>query len=202
MEKVKNLEPLANSIKSKSPKIITDDKICDGIQKENGLEFELEIKKQETKKLQNFLFLNQLEESSIRCYYQHLWNCLVFENPFTEWLVVRGRKLRMNRFLSNSLALSYLKPKLAKNIYQSFDKKPETFCFLQLLSFLNQRKDKIQILERNLGFVKIHFPAEDFFNFIGISLANFDARKLAKIIDILHHQSLRMTVFSETPVET
>ena len=136
-------------------------------QKRNGLEFELEIKKQETKKLQSFLFSNQLEtfeDSSIRCYYEYLWNYLVFENPFTEWLVVGGRKLRMNRFLSDSLALSYLKPNLARDIYQSFDKKPETLCFIQLLSFLDQRKDKIQILERSLGFVKIHFQAEDFFN--------------------------------------
>lgn len=173
-------------------------------QKRNGLEFELEIKKQETKKLQSFLFSNQLEkfeDSSIRCYYKYLWNNLVFENPFTEWLVVGGRKLRMNKFLSGSLALSYLKPKLYKNIYQSFDKIPETLCFIQLLSFLNQRKDKIKILERNLGFVKIHFQAEDFFNFIGVSLGKFDARKLATIVDLLHYQNPRMTVFSETPVE-
>jgi len=40
-------------------------------QKRNGLEFELEIKKQETKKRESFLFSNQLEkfeDSSIRCY--------------------------------------------------------------------------------------------------------------------------------------
>ena len=67
--------------------------------------------------------------------------------------------------------------------------------------FFYVSKDKIQILERSLGFVKIHFQAEDFFNFIGISLNKCDARKLAKIIDIMHHQSPRMTVFSETPVE-
>jgi len=173
-------------------------------QKRNGLEFELEIKKQETKKLQNFLFSNQLEKfenNSIRCYYEYLWNYLIFENPFTEWLVVGGRKLRMNPFFSNSLALSYLKPKLARDIYQSFDKKPETLCFIQLLSFLDQRKDKIQILERSLGFVKIHFQAEDFFNFLRISLDKFDARKLAKIITIMHRQSPQVTVFSETPVE-
>ena len=173
-------------------------------QKRNGLEFELEIKKQETKKLQSFLFSNQLEkfeDSSIRCYYEYLWNYLVFENPFTEWLVVGGRKLRMNRFLSDSLALSYLKPKLARDISQSFDKNPETLCFIQLLSFLDQRKDKIQILERSLGFVKIHFQAEDFFNFLGISLDKCGTRKLAKIMDIMHRQSPRVTVFSETPVE-
>ena len=173
-------------------------------QKRDGLEFELEIKKQETKKRGSFLFSNQLEkfeDSSIRCYYEYLWNYLIFENPFTEWLVVGGRKLRMTRFLSDSLALSYLKPKLARNIYQNFDKKPETFCFIQLLSFLDQRKDKIQILERSLGFVKMNFQAEDFFNFIGISLDKMDARKLAKIADIMHQQSPRMTVFSETPVE-
>ena len=173
-------------------------------QKRNGLEFELEIKKQETKKRGSFLFSNQLEkfeDSSIRCYYEYLWNYLIFENPFTEWLVVGGRKLRMTRFLSDSLALSYLKPKLARNIYQNFDKKPETFCFIQLLSFLDQRKDKIQILERSLGFVKINFQAEDFFNFIGISLDKIDARKLAKITDRMHQQSPRMTVFSATPVE-
>jgi hypothetical protein len=41
----------------------------------------------------------------------------------------------MNRFLSDSLALSYLKPKLARDISQSFDKNPETLCFIQLLSF-------------------------------------------------------------------
>ena len=34
-------------------------------------------------------------------------------------------------------------------------------CFIQFLSFLDQRKDKIQILERSLGFIKIHFQAED-----------------------------------------
>jgi hypothetical protein len=62
-------------------------------QKKNGLEFELEIKKQETKKRESFLFSNQLEKfenSCIRCYYEYLWNYLVFENPFTEWLVVGG----------------------------------------------------------------------------------------------------------------
>ena len=74
-------------------------------------------------------------------------------------------------------------------------------CFIQLLSFLDQRKDKIQILERSLGFVKIHFQAEDFFNFLGISLDKCDTRKLAKIMDIMHGQSPRMTVFSETPME-
>ena len=110
-------------------------------QKRNGLKFELEIKKQETKKLQSFLFSNQLEmfeDSSIRCYYEYLWNYLVFENFFTAWLVVGGRKLRMNRFLSYSLALSYLKPKLVRDIYQNLNKKPETLCFIQLLSFLDQ----------------------------------------------------------------
>jgi hypothetical protein len=147
-------------------------------QKINGLEFELEIKKQETKKRESFLFSNQLEKfenSCIRCYYEYLWNYLVFENIFTEWLLVGVRKLRMNRSLSDSLTLSYLKPKLARNIYQNFDKKPETLCFIQLLSFLDQRKDRIQILERSLGFVKINFQAEDFFNFLGISLDNYDA---------------------------
>ena len=74
-------------------------------------------------------------------------------------------------------------------------------CFIQLLSFLDQRKDKIQILERSLGFVKINFQAEDFFNFLGIFLDKYDTRKLAKIMDIMHGQSPRMTVFSETPVE-
>ena len=145
--------------------------------------------------------METFEDSSIRCYYEYLWNYLVFENSFTEWLAVGGRKLRVNRFLSDSLALSYLKPKLARDIYQNFDKKPETLCFIQLLSFLDQRKDKIQILERSLGFVKIHFQAEDFFNFLGISLDKCDIRKLAKIMDIMHCQSPRLTVFSETPVE-
>jgi len=141
------------------------------------------------------------EDSFIRCYYEYLWNYLVFENPFTEWLTVGGRKLRMNRFLSYSLALSDLKSKLARDIYQNFDKNLETLCFIELISFLDQRKDKIQILERNLGFVKIHFQAEDFFNFVGISLDKCDTRKLAKIMDIMHCQSPRLTVFSQTPVE-
>ncbi len=94
-----------------------------------------------------------------------------------------------------------MKPKLARDIYQSFEKKPETLCFTQLLSFLDQQKEKIQILERSLGFVKIHFQAENFFNFLSISLDKCDARRFAKIIDRMHHQSPRMTVFSETPVE-
>jgi len=56
-------------------------------------------------------------------------------------------------------------------------------------------------LERSLGFVKIHFQAEDFFNFLDISLDKFDARKLAKIINIMYHQSPRIPVFSETSVK-
>ena len=157
-----------------------------------------------TFKRESFLFSNQLEKfenSCIRCYYEYLWNYSVFDNIFTEWLLVGERKLRINRSLSDSLVLSYLKPKLARNIYQNFDKNPETLCFIQLLSFLDQRKDKIQILEWSLGFVKVNFQAEDFFNFLGISLDNYDTRKLAKIINIMHHQSPRMTVFSETPVK-
>jgi hypothetical protein len=45
-----------------------------------------------------------------------------------------------------------------------------------------------------------NFQAEDFFNFLGISLDKCDTRKLAKIMDIMHRQSPRVTVFSETPV--
>ena len=56
-------------------------------------------------------------------------------------------------------------------------------------------------MERSLGFVKINFQAEDFFNFLGISLDNYDARKLANIVEILHNHSLQMTIFSEIPVE-
>ena len=113
-------------------------------------------------------------------------------NLFSLWLAVGGRKLRVNRFFSDSLTLSYLKSKLIRDIYQNFDKKPETLCFIQLLSFLDQRQDKIQILERSLGFIKIHFQAEDFFNFLGISLGKYNTRKLVKIMDIMHRQSSRL----------
>lgn len=56
-------------------------------------------------------------------------------------------------------------------------------------------------MERKLGFVKVNFQAKDFFNFLGISLYKYDTRKLAKLINIMYHQSPRMTVFLETPVK-
>jgi len=84
--------------------------------------------------------LEKFEDSSIRCYYEYLWNYLVFENTFTEWLVVGGRKLRMTRFLSDSLALSYLKPKLARNIYQNFDKKTKNILFYPASFFFRSMK--------------------------------------------------------------
>lgn len=94
--------------------------------------------KNKKKKLENFLFSNQLkkfEDSFIGCYYEYLCNYLGFENPFNEWLIVGGRKLWMTRFLSDSLALSYLQPKLARNIYQNFDKKQRYFVLPSFLLF-------------------------------------------------------------------
>jgi len=93
-----------------------------------------------------------------------------------------------------------LKPKFTIDISSSFDKKLKTFCFIQLLSFLAQRKDKIQILERSLGFVKIYFQAEDFFNFLIISSNKYDLKNLAKIMDRMHLKSSQLIVFSKTPV--
>ena len=49
--------------------------------------------------------------------------------------------------------------------------------------------------------MKINFQVEDFFNFLGISLDNYDTKKLARIINIMHHRSPRVTVFLENPVE-
>ena len=122
-----------------------------------------------------------LSNQDLRCYYEYLWNYLVFENPFTEWLAVGERELRVNRFLSDSLALNYLKPKLTQNIYQNFDKKPETLCFIQLLSFLDQRTQKIQILERCLGFIKIQFQLNSWLTIDGIIKAESPSKVLVVV---------------------
>ena len=56
-------------------------------------------------------------------------------------------------------------------------------------------------MDRSLKFVKIHLQAEDFFNFLSISLDKYDARELSKITDIVHRQITRVAVFLGTSVE-
>jgi len=104
----------------------------------NGLKFELELKKQLVQSFQEFLFHNQLEEFEsklVEHFLKYSKKSFVLDSFYTDWLRISLRKIFSNQKSKpnlNSLVSSYLK----KGNLEDFVQKERFFKLIQLLSFL------------------------------------------------------------------
>lgn len=105
----------------------------------NGLQFELELKKERIKSFQEFLFANQIEEFEERLT-QHFFNqsdkYFVLNFCYTDWLAKTLRKIIEKSKWNPGLVTDYL----GKSEFNSFANKEYFFQVLQFLSFIRNLK--------------------------------------------------------------
>lgn len=139
-----------------------------------GLEFELEIKKRFLQSFQHLLFskssedLKEFEDQLTKHFYRKSSDWLNFNTFYTNWLLIRIRKLSLAQKGDHFLVTDYLK----NSNLNSFAEQEDLFRFFQFLSFLRDFKDKAEEeYLRNQLYYSIEFPISDFFsytNFTGL----------------------------------
>ena len=85
---------------------------CRVYEKNNGLEFELKMKKEVLKSVQEFLFSDRIEEfedTLAKHFYRQYRSSIVLDSCYTDWLLIRLRKIFQNQKPSNFLVTNYLK---------------------------------------------------------------------------------------------
>lgn len=131
-------------------------------EKSNGLEFELEMKKEFVRSVQEFLFSDHLEEFEGRLaehFYKHSKKSFVLNSCYTDWLRIGLRKIVSNQKSENPLNF-LVSSYLSKDNLDSFVQKKRFFKLIQFLSFL-------RTLEFSRQFCVIEFAVMDFIGFTG-----------------------------------
>jgi len=129
-------------------------------QKSNGLQFELELKKEIVKSFQKFLFDNSIQEfedNLSKHFYRQSFESLNLNSSYMDWLLDWYRKASQKQNTIGFLT-TYLKN----------DNKELTFNFLRFLSFLqNQTKKSYARSFDDQVYYMIRFPVSDFTRYIG-----------------------------------
>lgn len=130
----------------------------------DGLEFELEVKKDVIKSFQQFLFNNQVEEFEKRLT-QHFFNQskknFGLNFYYTDWIRDFYRKLSDTREFNASLVTDYIK----QTKCDSLDETVFLFRFLQFLSFIRKFEGKRECVDDQVYYI-IEFPIVDFLHFL------------------------------------
>ena len=147
----------------------------------NGLQFELELKKEGIKLFQEFLFANQIEEFEERLT-QHFFNqsgkYFVLNFCYTDWLAKTLRKIIEKSKWNRGLVTDYL----GKSEFNSFADKEYFFQVLQFLSFIRDLKGIKQFVDDQIYYL-IEFPNADFQRFLGRNPKSSYQR--SKLLDFL-----------------
>ena len=147
----------------------------------DGLQFELELKKEGIKSFQQFLFDNQIEEFEDRLT-QHFFNqsgkYFVLNFCYTDWLAKLLRKIIERPKFNPGLVTDYL----GKNGLNSFAEKEYFFRVLQFLSFIRRFKGVKQFIDDQIYYL-IEFPVADFQRFLGKNPKSSYQR--SKVLDFL-----------------
>ena len=147
----------------------------------DGLEFELEVKKDVIKSFQQFLFNNQVEEFEKRLT-QHFFNQskknFGLNFYYTDWIRDFYRKLSDTREFNAGLVTDYIK----QTKCDSLDERVFLFRFLQFLSFiksleLNPAKDCNKHSIKKQNYYGLKFPLSEFVEFTGIRILKDSQRK-------------------------
>lgn len=135
------------------------------IKSTEGLQFELEIKKDFIKSFQQFLFNNRIDEFEERVT-QHFFNQsrqnFGLHFSYTYWIRNFYRKLSYIREFNTDLVTDYLR----QTKFDSFDETKSLFQFLQLLSFLQKMEGFRQFIDDQVYYI-VEFPVVDFLRFLG-----------------------------------
>jgi hypothetical protein len=162
-------------------------------QKNNGLEFELEMKKAFIKSVQELLFSNCLKEFEdilTRHFYQKYYDSLILNTCYTDWLLDWWRKTAVLQKPINSLVTSYLK----NTSFQPLFKEEEFFELLQFLSFIRELK----FLKKFLNYYLIRFPLIDFLHFLEKdSKSTYQRTKVIHFLEGLQEMKPLVKKFSE-----
>jgi hypothetical protein len=136
-------------------------------QTENGLRFELEIKKKQIQQFSELLLVNRIEEFEeklIKHFYMYSKKVLTLNDYYTDWLINYFRKTDKP---INSLVTSYFRKQNTKNL----SKKVNIFIFLQFLAFSRSKKfNSIEIYDQT--YYLIEFYLKEFIQFSGIKNIN------------------------------
>ena len=147
----------------------------------DGLQFELELKKEGIKSFQEFLFANQIEEFEERLT-QHFFNqsgkYFVLNFCYTDWLAKTLRKIIEKPKWNPGLVTDYL----GKSEFNSFADKEYFFQVLQFLSFIRNLKGIKQFVDDQIYYL-IEFPVADFQQFLGRNSKSSYQR--SKLLDFL-----------------
>jgi len=160
---------------------------------ENGLKFELEIKKNQIKKLSKLLFSYDIEEfEEILTKHFHIYSkkLLTLSNCHTDWLV---KYLRKNKKPINTLVTSYLIKKTNK-----LSEGVQVFFLLQFLSFSRSKNHtKIKVYDQN--YCLIQFTLKEYIEFSGVQTINqYQRNKFINFFYSFQKMEPFITYFSES----
>ena len=162
-------------------------------QQKNGIRFELEIKNQPLKAVQDSLFMNHIkdfEDKFTRHFYQHSKKVLVLDDLYTDWLIDYSRET--NKPI-DSLVTSYLET----SDFGTLENKKYIFRLLQLVSFSRRYLTNPKIIYSQKYYV-IHFRVRDFMDFIQIKNKNhYQLTKTRNFLLDLKQNTPPVTVFSD-----
>lgn len=164
-------------------------------QQKNGIRFELEMKNQTVKSVQDSLFMNHIkyfEDKLTRHFYQHSKKVLVLDDLYTDWLIDYSRET--NKPI-DSLVTSYLET----SNFGTLDNKKYIFRLLQFLSFsrryFNSTNQKIIYSQK---YYVIHFRVRYFMDFIEIKNKNYyQLTKVRNFLQDLNQNTPSVTIFSD-----
>ena len=135
-------------------------------QKNNSVEFELEIKNKVVKSFQDFLFTGQTEKFEHKLtahFYKISINWLDLKTFYTDWLLNRVRKIAEKQELDSFLVTNYLK----NSHLTSFGEKEYLFQFFQFLTFIRRFKG-VKQYNGDQAYYFITFPVSDFLRFTSV----------------------------------
>ncbi len=129
-----------------------------------GLQFELEIKKDLLKSFQQFLFNNRIdefEEKLTQHFFKESRQNFGLSFSYTDWIRDYFRKLSCMRGFNSGLVTDYL----SQIKFDSLDETKSFFLFLQFLSFLRKMEGLAQFLDDQVYYI-VEFSVVDFLRFL------------------------------------
>jgi hypothetical protein len=130
-----------------------------------GLQFELEIKKDFLKSFQQFLFNNRIDEFEERLtqhFFKQSRQNFGLHFSYTDWIRDFSRKLSYMREFNTGLLTDYLR----QTKFDSLDERKSFFRFLQFLSFIRKMEGLRQFIDDQAYYI-VEFPVVDFIRFLG-----------------------------------
>lgn len=159
-----------------------------------GLKFELEMKKEFTRSVQNLFFSNQFEEFENKLskhFYQQFKDSLILDTHYTDWLLVALRKTEKS---NNSLVSHYLKA----NYLDSQNNSDNFYKILKFLSFIRTLNGSKHFIGNQLYYL-INFSLIEFLEFTKVKNKNqYQRQKALEFLASLEDTPPLVQKFSDT----